>query len=263
MCHPPFGFGPWMGMPPHMGMKGKCPPPFGPWMGMPPHMGMRHKKGMKGMCHPWMGMGPHCMPPPCHFGGPEGKPCKPCPPPCQCEGSEDKPCTCTPQCQCEGSEEKPCTCTPQCQCKESEDKPCPCPCPCPPPYQCGGPMGMPPFGGLKHHRHHGHKGKHGKMAPPPFQMPYCFNPYGMNMQYSPESPNLTFGQDNIPTELEEYDPNTMPNVAGEENDKINPNTSATFAEVAAADAAADEAEGKDPAAPPKEPVPQVVPGFDL
>jgi hypothetical protein len=131
-------------------------------------------------------------------------------------------------------------------------------------------MGMPPpFGGFKphhrhHHRHHGHKGKHGKMVPPPFQMPYFFNPYGTNMQYGPESPNLTFGQEDFPTELEEYDPNTMPNVAdNEENDKINPNTSATFAEVAAADAAADEAEGKDPAAPSKEPVQQVVPGFDL
>jgi hypothetical protein len=125
-------------------------------------------------------------------------------------------------------------------------------------------MPPPPFGGPKHHHHHhhGHKGKHGKF--PPFQMPYFFNPYGVNMQYynGPESPNLTFGQDDYPTELEEFDPNTMPNVA-EDEIKNNANTSATYAEVAAADAAADAAEGKDPAAPPKDQVPQVVPGFDL
>jgi len=96
-------------------------------------------------------------------------------------------------------------------------------------------------------------------------MPFYFNPYGNEMQYyAPESPNLTFGQEYFTSELDDFDPNTMPNVTtavdDEENDK--PNTSASYAEAAAADAAADAADGNDPASP-KKTVPQVVPGFDL
>jgi len=84
--------------------------------------------------------------------------------------------------------------------------------------------------------------------------------------YAPESPNLTFGQDYYSSELDGFDPNSMPNVTNavddEENENDKPNTSASYAEAAAADAAADAAKGKDPASPSKT-VPQVVPGFDL